>query len=59
MLNVCFNKESVYVGYSLDKLLKVREALEKEGIKYSYKVKNHSGQWMARGTRREDLEALG
>jgi len=54
-----FNKESVYVGYSLDELLKVRKALEQEGIKYSYKVKNHSGQWMARGTRRGRFGSFG
>lgn len=38
-----FNKEDVYIGYSLEELSKVREILEKEGIKYIYKVINHSG----------------
>ncbi|KGK84825.1 hypothetical protein [Clostridium sp. HMP27] len=37
-----FNKEDVYIGYSLEELSKVREILEKEGIKYIYKVINHS-----------------
>lgn len=38
-----FNKEDVYIGYSLGELSKVREILEKEGIKYIYKVINYSG----------------
>jgi hypothetical protein len=38
-----FNKEDVYIGYSLEELFKVRAILEKEGIKYTYKVVNHSG----------------
>lgn len=37
-----FNKKDVYIGYSLEELLKVRGVLEKEGIKYIYKVINHS-----------------
>ena len=37
-----FNKEDVYIGYSLEELSKVRGILEKEGIKYTYKVINHS-----------------
>lgn len=37
-----FNKRDVYIGYSLEELLKVREILAKEGIKYTYKVINHS-----------------
>ncbi|WP_097027167.1 hypothetical protein [Clostridium peptidivorans] len=38
-----FNKEDVYIGYSLEELSKVRGILEKEGIKYICKVINHSG----------------
>lgn len=38
-----FSKEAVYIGYSLYELSKVREILEKEGIKYICKVINHSG----------------
>lgn len=33
----------MYIGYSLEELSKVRGILEKEGIKYTYKVINHSG----------------
>lgn len=38
-----FNKEDVYIGYSLEDLAKVRGVLKREGIKYSYKVIDHSG----------------
>lgn len=38
-----FNKEDVYLGYSLAEIAKIREALAKEGIKYTYKVTDHSG----------------
>ena len=47
-----FNKEDVYIGYSTEELAKVIDILEKEGIKYSHKVLNRSGQWSGRGTRR-------
>lgn len=47
---MCFFKEDVYIGYSLADLAKVRQALVNEGIKYSYKVVDHSGQWAGRGT---------
>lgn len=54
-----FDKEDVYIGYSLDELFKVRDILEKEGIKYIYKVVNHSGLWLGRGTRRGKLGSFG
>ena len=39
-----FNSEEVYIGYSQEDLLKVRECLEIEHIKYGYRIMNHSGQ---------------
>lgn len=54
-----FNKEDVYIGYSMAELNKVREALENEGIKYTYKVINHSGQWTGRGTTRGNWGSFG
>ncbi|HZK28508.1 MAG TPA: hypothetical protein VFD00_13310 [Thermoclostridium sp.] len=47
-----FNKMDVYMGYSIEELSKVRDTLKKEGIKYSYKVLNRSGQWSGRRSRR-------
>ncbi len=53
------NKEDVYIGYSLEELSKVRETLEKEGIKYTYKVINHMGQSTGIGTRRGKWGSFG
>ena len=50
-----FNKENVYIGYSIEELSKVRETLENEGIKHSYKTVNRSG----RGTRRGKFGSYG
>ena len=54
-----FNMESVYIGYSLQELSKVRDILKREGIKYSYKVVNNSGQWSRLGTRRSRFGSFG
>ena len=48
-----FNKEDIYIGFSMEELSKVREILESKNINYTYKVINHSGQWMGRGTMRK------
>ena len=54
-----FSRENVYIGYSIEELSKVRESLENESIKYSYKVVDRSGQWSGRGTRRGKLRSYG
>ncbi|WP_051541977.1 hypothetical protein [Clostridium lundense] len=54
-----FNKRDVYIGYSLEELSKIREILAKEGIKYTYKVINHSGEWAGRGTTRGKFGSFG
>ncbi|NLY70963.1 MAG: hypothetical protein GX076_04695 [Clostridiales bacterium] len=54
-----FKKEDVYIGYSFDDLSKVRGALDNEGIKHSYRVRSHSGQWSSRGTRRGMFGSFG
>lgn len=56
---MCFFKEDVYVGYSLEDLAKIRQALANAGIKYSYKVFDHSGQWAGRGTIRGNYGSMG
>ena len=38
-----FNKEEVYIGYSIGELAKVRGILKKENIKYTYKSINLLG----------------
>jgi hypothetical protein len=54
-----FNKEDIYIGFSTEELSKVREILESKGIEYTYKVINHSGQWMGRGTMRQTVGSVG
>lgn len=45
-----FNKEEVYIGYSLDEFNEVRGILETENIRYTYRVINHSEELIGRGT---------
>lgn len=54
-----FNKEDVYIGYSLEELSKIREILDKESIRHNYKVVNHSGQWLGGGTTRGNFGSYG
>lgn len=54
-----FNSAEVYIGYSLEELAKVREILSMNGIKYKYKIVNHSGQWNGRGTIRGSYGSAG
>ena len=54
-----FFKEDVYIGYSLEELARVRQALANEGIRYSYNVVDHSGQWRGRGTIRGNYGSAG
>lgn len=54
-----FNKEDVYSGYSMEELAKVRAILKREGIKYTYKVIDPSGQWVGPGTSRGNFGSIG
>ena len=47
-----FHKEDVYIGFSMEELLMVRETLKREGIKYTYKIIDSSGQWLGPSTSR-------
>lgn len=54
-----FNKEDVYKGFSMEELSKVRDILKREGIKYTYKVIDPSGQWLGTGTKRGNFGSFG
>lgn len=54
-----FNKEEIYIGYSMEELSKVRGILESKGIKYTYKVINRSSQWLGQGTTRGNFGSAG
>ena len=59
LYEMCFFKKDVYIGYSMGDLAKVRQVLVNEGIKYSYNIHDHSGQWMGRGTIRGNFGSAG
>lgn len=44
-----FQKEEVYIGFSMEEFSKVRGALRNNDIKYTYKVVDCSGQWLGHG----------
>ncbi len=44
-----FNKEDVYIGYSLADLSKIRGILAQEGIEYTYNIQSQLGRGGARG----------
>lgn len=54
-----FNKEEVYIGYSMEEFSKVRGILKSKGIKYTYKVIDHSTQWRGNGTTRGNFGSIG
>ncbi|MFD1781733.1 hypothetical protein ACFSFW_24100 [Fredinandcohnia salidurans] len=54
-----FNKEDVYIGFSMEELSKVRAILEREGIKSSYKTIDPSGKWLGPGTSRGNFGSFG
>ncbi|MEH7385816.1 hypothetical protein V7147_10450 [Bacillus sp. JJ1521] len=56
---VFFNKEDVYIGFSLEELSKVRAILEREGIKYTYITNDPSGKWVGPGTSRGNFGSFG
>ncbi|MEH7107487.1 hypothetical protein [Bacillus sp. JJ1764] len=54
-----FNKEEVYIGFSMEDFSKVREILKSKGIKYTYKIIDHSAKWMSGGTSRGNYGSIG
>ncbi|MBY0121569.1 hypothetical protein [Bacillus sp. S/N-304-OC-R1] len=56
---IFFNKEEVYFGYSMEDFSKVRSILNREGIKYTHKIIDPSGQWFGPGTSRGNFGSFG
>ncbi len=44
--------ESIYLGYSLSELERIKNILSKEKIVYKCRIMNHSGKWGLIGSRR-------
>ena len=47
-----FNTESLWIGTDLKRFNEIRDALDREGIRYKYEVKDQLGEWAGRGTLR-------
>lgn len=54
-----FNKEDVYIEFSMEELSLVRAILEREGIKSTYKTIDPSGKWLGPGTSRGNFGSFG
>lgn len=54
-----FNKEDVYIGYSLSEFSNIREALATNHIKYTYNIRSHQGQFAGSGTIRGTFGSFG
>ena len=44
-----FNSESLWIGTDLKRFNEIRDVLDRENIKYKYKVKDQLGEWTVRG----------
>ncbi len=56
---IFFNKEEVYVGYSMEECSKVRRILKSKNIKCTYKVIDLSDRWLGQGTTRGNFGSFG
>ena len=54
-----FNSESIWIGTDLKKFNEIRDILDRERIKYKYKVKDRIGEWNGRGTIRSSMGSAG
>ncbi len=54
-----FNREEVYVGFSMKDAHAVMAILKENGISYQYKATNLTQKWTGRGTSRTTFGSLG
>ena len=54
-----FNTESLWIGTDLKKFNEIRDDLDRDGIRYKYKVKDQLGEWTGRGTLRGTVGSAG
>ena len=47
-----FNSESLWIGTDLKRFNEIRDVLDRENIKYKYKVNGQLGEWTGSGTLR-------
>ena len=54
-----FHTESLWIGTDLKKFNEIRDALDRDEIRYKYKVKDQLGEWTGRGTLRGTVGSAG
>jgi len=54
-----FNREELYIGFSMNDAHNVMTILKDHGIKYQYKVNNLTQKWTGRGIDRNGSAILG
>ena len=54
-----FNSESLWIGTDLKRFNEIRDVLDRENIKYKYKVKDQPGEWTGSGTLRGRVGSAG
>ena len=54
-----FNSESLWIGTDLKRFNEIRDVLDRENIKYKYKVKDQLGEWTGSGTLRGRVGSAG
>ena len=54
-----FNSKSLWIGFDLVRFHEIRDVLERNGIPYKYKTRNHLGQWSGEGTIRGSKGSFG
>ena len=54
-----FNSESLWIGTDLKRFNEIRDVLDRENIKYKYKVKDQLREWTGSGTLRGRVGSAG
>lgn len=54
-----FHSERIWIGTNMKKFNEIRDILDREGIKYKYKVKDRLGEWNGSGTFRGAVGSAG
>ena len=54
-----FHSESIWTGTDMKKFNEIRNVLDREGIKYKYKIKDRLGEWNGSGTFRGAVGSAG
>ena len=54
-----FNSESLWLGTDLKRFNEIRDILDRQNIRYKYKVKDQLGEWTGSGTLRGRVGSAG